>query len=71
MISRSVQEKHPLPWSVRYARKCKEWHERSSPYVADANGVEVVKPKCYVGHPGREDLIAEQVCGLIVELSNP
>lgn len=57
---------HPLPWSVKYNRQFPQWHEKSSPSVIDANGVLVFQSQQYVGHTGIYDMLADQVCKMIV-----
>lgn len=61
---------HPLPWSVKYNKKLKGWHEKSCPSVIDANNALVFQSLQYVGHPGIYDMLADQVCHFMVESAN-
>lgn len=61
---------HPTPWTVKYWRRCPEWHEFSSPYIVDAEGVTVLELPQRVGHPGEFDPVAVRTAHQIVEAVN-
>jgi hypothetical protein len=63
-------ENHPLPWTVKYWRRCPEWHEKSSPYIVDANGAEVVCMPQNVGNPGEYDVVADETALRIIASVN-
>lgn len=60
----------PLPWSVRYFKRCEEWHDKSCPHVVDGCGKTVLEVARTVGHPGEYDFIADRTCNEIVSAVN-
>ncbi len=61
---------HPLPWSVKYWRRCPEWHPQSCPYIVDRDGETVVTMPLTVGHPGEYDAVADETARRIVDAVN-
>jgi len=61
---------HPTPWTVKYYRRCKEWHPQCSPYIVDAEGGMVLDMPSTVGHPGEFDPVAYETAHRIVAAVN-
>jgi hypothetical protein len=61
---------HPKPWSVKYNRRCSEWHEKSGAHVVDALGKVVTLIPQHTGHPGAYDAIADNIAHTIVNAVN-
>lgn len=61
---------YPKPWSVKYNRLCKEWHEKSGPHIVDALGQIVALIPQHTGHPGTYDETADYLCHTIVNSVN-
>jgi hypothetical protein len=59
-----------LPWRVEYWRRCPEWHEKSNPFIVDADDKTVVEMFQHVGHQGEYDLIADTMAHAIVDAMN-
>jgi hypothetical protein len=58
------------PWSVKYWRRCTEWHPQCSPRIVDADGDQVVEMPQFVDHPGDYDERADKMAQEIVQAVN-
>jgi hypothetical protein len=61
---------YKTPWEVKYWRLYPDWHEKSRPYIADADGREVVTIPQHTSHPGIYDFMADLIAHQIVEAVN-
>lgn len=61
---------HPTPWRVEYNRRFPEWHEKSLPFIVDANGIAIVKMPQHNWHPGLYDELADKTAHQIVTAVN-